>query len=162
MSGPAGKPGATEQANSFLGISAGASGKASVSARIEFGDEGPPQLVLSQSVNASVSDSASIPGLEGSIGGSGTVTVQERFELPEDFSVGDAVRNPLNAAKEIASNAKRTGEPLRLGLAERGGEDLRATLRVDDGDLPHDVILTNVDASVNVSTLIDGRKGDRP
>ncbi|KFA89750.1 hypothetical protein [Archangium violaceum] len=109
-SGPANTPGGTQQADSFLGISAGASGKASVSARIEFGDEGPPQLVLSQSVNASVSDSASIPGLEGSIGGSGTVTVQERFELPEDFSVGDAVRDPLNAAKEIASNARRTGE----------------------------------------------------
>jgi hypothetical protein len=62
----------------------------------------------------------------------------------------------------IRENAKRTGEPLRLVLAERSGEDLRATLRVDDGDLSHDVILTNVDASVNVSTLIDGRKGDRP
>ncbi|WP_257461572.1 hypothetical protein [Archangium lipolyticum] len=126
-SGPADKAGGTQQANNFLGISAGASGKASVSARIEFGDEGPPQLVLSQSVNASVSDSASIPGLEGSIGGSGTVTVQERFTLPEDFSIGDAVRDPLNAAKEIASNAKRTGEvSVTLAANVRGGLGAKA------------------------------------
>jgi hypothetical protein len=47
-------------------------------------------------------------------------------------------------------------------LAERSGENLRTTLRIDDDDLSHDFILTNVDASVNVSTFIDGRKGDRP
>jgi hypothetical protein len=62
----------------------------------------------------------------------------------------------------VRENTKRTGEPLRLVLAERSGENLRTTLRIDDDDLSHDFILTNVDASVNVSTFIDGRKGDRP
>jgi hypothetical protein len=58
----------------------------------------------------------------------------------------------------IGEDLQGSGEPLGLVLAQRGGEDLRAALRVDDRDLTHAVILTNVDGSVNVSTIIDGRE----
>lgn len=108
--GAADKSGAAQQPASILGLNAGASGKAAVGARIEFPDEGPPKLVLSQSVKVSASQSASIPGLGGKVGGAGSITVKESFELPEGFSIGDAMKNPLTAAKDIASNAKRTGE----------------------------------------------------
>jgi hypothetical protein len=79
------------------------------------------------------------------------------------FAVGARTDETQEAQPSgVRENTKRTGEPLRLVLAERSGEDLRATPRIDDGDLSHHVILTNIDASVNVSTPIDGRKGDRP
>jgi hypothetical protein len=118
-----GESGAKEEPKSILGLTAGISGEASVSARIEFPDDGPPKLVVSQSVNVSAADSAAIPGFKGSIGGGGSLTVQESFKLPEDFNLGDAVSDPLNAAQEIASNAKRTGKvSVTLGAHVQGSD----------------------------------------
>ncbi len=131
--------GASAEPKSILGISAGISGEASVGARIEFPDDGPPKLIVSQSIDVSVADSASIPGLKANLSGGASVTVEESFELPEGFSIGDAISDPLTAAQEIASSARRTGEVsvtlsghVAGGVKSKGGE-LEAELRFTGG-----------------------------
>jgi hypothetical protein len=58
-------------------------------------------------------------------------------------------------ARRVGEDPERRRQPFGRVLAERLGEDLRAALGVDRLDQFHDVILTAVDTSVNVSMLVD-------
>jgi hypothetical protein len=97
-----------------LGFGGGISGTVTNGVTIEIEKGKPPALVLEQSVNAegslALGGPVSIPALGGelnggSLDGSATISAETRVPLPEGFSVGDLVKDPVGAMQQVGSNA---------------------------------------------------------
>ncbi|MGA9524052.1 MAG: hypothetical protein WBV82_21505 [Myxococcaceae bacterium] len=84
-------------------------GRADASARIEFKDGEAPQLALRQTVQVNGNASANMVA-GASVGGTGKMMIEERFELPQGLDPLDVVKDPEGTANRIADSAKRTGE----------------------------------------------------
>lgn len=115
------------------GIGAGAeiNGKVTTGARLEITKGQPPAIVLEQSIEASGSLAlglpVDIPSLGGklnggSIDGSATVTAETRIPLPAGMDLGDVVRDPVGAVKDVAQNViDNTTTKLSIGVDVSAG-----------------------------------------
>ncbi|HLL84909.1 MAG TPA: hypothetical protein VK420_19730 [Longimicrobium sp.] len=125
--------GAAGELSASLGLNTGKSGPAAgldgslsanakATARIEFNDGKPDQLVLKQSLEVGAKGSAGLspqkdangrattgPGAQVSAGGKGTLEIEERFDIPEGLGLDD-LKDPAGAVEKLKDSAIHTGQ----------------------------------------------------